>query len=325
MAVPGLAATRHLGEVRLDANLGYALRGEGQWAQLVVHDGLVYGLGASGDLPRPRALAGLRGIAELTGGWPRGAGGGTERYRAPLSVRGGLRAALGRALGGVLSVELGAGAGLGEAGYGREAWRVFAGLRLAPPPRAPGAEPDPDGDGLTGPGDRCPREAGPAELDGCPDRDGDAIPDPQDRCPDRPGPAKQEGCPPPEQEPDVVVETDRISLKDAINFDTGRATIKQGSFPILDKVAALLVARPELGRVRIEGHTDNVGGAAYNRDLSRRRAQAVVDHLAARGVARARLVAEGFGFDRPVADNATALGRAKNRRVEFTILSEGAP
>ena len=73
----------------------------------------------------------------------------------------------------------------------------------------------------------------------------------------------------------------------------------------------------------MEGHTDNRGSAAYNHDLSRRRAASVMRALVQRGIAADRLVAEGYGFDRPVADNRTALGRAKNRRVEFTILQEG--
>ena len=73
----------------------------------------------------------------------------------------------------------------------------------------------------------------------------------------------------------------------------------------------------------IEGHTDATGSADYNKDLSQRRAAAVVEYLVSKGVARGRLVPVGYGFERPVASNATALGRAKNRRVEFTILPPG--
>ncbi|HYG66893.1 MAG TPA: OmpA family protein, partial [Anaeromyxobacteraceae bacterium] len=89
----------------------------------------------------------------------------------------------------------------------------------------------------------------------------------------------------------------------------------------LDAIAGILEAHPEIGRIRVEGHTDDVGSAAYNKDLSQRRAESVVSALAARGVPRERLVPVGYGFERPVASNATALGRAKNRRVEFTIVS----
>jgi outer membrane protein OmpA-like peptidoglycan-associated protein len=67
-----------------------------------------------------------------------------------------------------------------------------------------------------------------------------------------------------------------------------------------------------------------VGPAAYNKELSARRAASVVRYLVAKGVAADRLVAAGYGFERPIATNDTALGRAKNRRVEFTILDDGA-
>jgi outer membrane protein OmpA-like peptidoglycan-associated protein len=159
-------------------------------------------------------------------------------------------------------------------------------------------------------------------MDGCPDRDGDFIPDPEDRCPDEPGPAENDGCP--VKGPVVeLLETQKISLKDSIHFDYDKATIKPESSPVLDSIAALIRDHPELRSIRVEGHTDNRGSAAYNRDLSRRRAASVVRALVQRGIAADRLVAEGYGFDRPVADNRTALGRAKNRRVEFTILQEG--
>jgi outer membrane protein OmpA-like peptidoglycan-associated protein len=107
-----------------------------------------------------------------------------------------------------------------------------------------------------------------------------------------------------------------------INFDTGRASIRPESKRVLDEIATVLKAHGELKRIRVEGHTDNVGGQAYNLDLSERRAKAVVEALITRGIARERLAAAGFGFGKPIASNATAFGRAKNRRVEFTILLE---
>ena len=79
-------------------------------------------------------------------------------------------------------------------------------------------------------------------------------------------------------------------------------------------------AVPMMGAVL---HTDNVGSAAYNKDLSQRRAQSVVNALVKRGIAPEKLLPVGYGFDRPVAKNDTAMGRALNRRVEFTILKEG--
>ena len=108
----------------------------------------------------------------------------------------------------------------------------------------------------------------------------------------------------------------------SIHFDTGRDVIKSESFPLLDQVAKLLTEHPEMKRVRVEGHTDNVGNAAYNKDLSARRAASVVRYLIGKGVGQSRLVPAGYGFEQPIASNATALGRAKNRRVAFTILDE---
>jgi len=256
------------------------------------------------------------------GQWPRGLDFGSDRYRAPLSVRAGVRALVWRDL----AVDLGAGTGVawfGNAGYGRESFRVFAGLRWEH--IVPAASDDRDRDGVTDLEDRCPDQPGPAELDGCPDRDDDEIPDVEDKCPDQPGPAKNDGCPPPPEQPAVEIETSHLSLKDAINFDTGRDTIRPKSEYILGEIAAVLKAHPELGRIRIEGHTDSVGGRAYNLDLSRRRARAVVRSLVRRGVAAERLTSEGYGFERPVAPNTTPLGRAKNRRVEFTLLQQAEP
>jgi outer membrane protein OmpA-like peptidoglycan-associated protein len=315
--VPSAVATRTLGRLRLDAQLGYVIRGAGQYAQLVVHDGFTFGLGASADLPPAGPLRRWRAIAELTGGWPRGYDLDGDRYRAPLSARGGLRWFAWRGL----AVEGGAGAGLGEAGYGREAWRVFAGVRWTQAPLAPGG--DDDGDGVVNAKDQCPREAGPAALDGCPDRDGDELPDRDDECPARPGPVQNDGCPVADDEPLVEIESERLSLRDAIHFDTGKDSIRPESFRILDEIADVLRQHPELQRIRIEGHTDNVGAAAYNKDLSERRAASVVRYLVERGgVPKERLEAKGYGFERPVASNATAVGRSRNRRVEFTILGK---
>lgn len=104
-----------------------------------------------------------------------------------------------------------------------------------------------------------------------------------------------------------------------LHFDTGSAQLRPEAQPVLDEAAAVLKARPQW-RVAIEGHTDSVGGAAYNQALSQRRAQAVVAALAQRGVAAERLQAQGYGDTRPLADNASSLGRAQNRRVAITRL-----
>jgi OmpA-OmpF porin, OOP family len=101
-----------------------------------------------------------------------------------------------------------------------------------------------------------------------------------------------------------------------INFETGKADIKPESQPIVDQVADMLKANDSL-QVSIEGHTDNVGTAAFNKTLSENRAKSVMSAIVAKGVDKARLTARGWGQEKPMADNKTEDGRAKNRRVEI--------
>jgi len=125
--------------------------------------------------------------------------------------------------------------------------------------------------------------------------------------------------PPPPPPARVVITEKKLELKDKVFFDTSKATIKPVSFDLLDEVARVLVAHPEVKSLRIEGHTDSRGSAATNTALSEARAEAVRDYLVVKGVAAERLSAKGFGPARPVADNATSAGREANRRVEFMI------
>jgi outer membrane protein OmpA-like peptidoglycan-associated protein len=101
-----------------------------------------------------------------------------------------------------------------------------------------------------------------------------------------------------------------------IHFDTAKATILPDSESVLSEIAKLMQGSPDL-KIRVEGHTDSQGVPSANQVLSEKRAQAVVAWLTAHGVAAARLSAKGFGQDKPVADNSTEEGRAKNRRVEL--------
>jgi outer membrane protein OmpA-like peptidoglycan-associated protein len=101
-----------------------------------------------------------------------------------------------------------------------------------------------------------------------------------------------------------------------INFDTGKATLRTDSEAILEEIHKLLIEKPAL-KLRIEGHTDSTGTAAGNQSLSEKRAQAVVTWLTAHDIAANRLSAAGLGQTKPIADNGTDEGRAKNRRVEL--------
>jgi len=106
----------------------------------------------------------------------------------------------------------------------------------------------------------------------------------------------------------------RVAL--TINFDANKAVIKDDSRPVLDQVAALLRENPAL-KLSVEGHTDNTGAPERNKTLSLDRAKAVVAALQAAGIDAKRLATVGWGQEKPLADNATEEGRAKNRRVEL--------
>ena len=112
-----------------------------------------------------------------------------------------------------------------------------------------------------------------------------------------------------------IAQSGRVSLY-GINFDTGKATIRADSEPVLTEVAKLLKANPEWAMV-VAGHTDNVGARASNLTLSKQRAQSVIAWLSGHGVEEARLVPAGFGDTRPVAENKEEEGRQKNRRVDL--------
>jgi outer membrane protein OmpA-like peptidoglycan-associated protein len=110
----------------------------------------------------------------------------------------------------------------------------------------------------------------------------------------------------------------KLEIPSDISFDTGRADIKPNLRPILDQFASGLANQPNT-EVRIVGHTDNVGADAVNDPLSRQRAQSARDYLASRGVNANRIMIEGRGEREPIATNATADGRARNRRVEIFL------
>ena len=177
---------------------------------------------------------------------------------------------------------------------------------------------DADNDKILDEQDSCPNEAGIPELKGCPakDTDGDTVADHLDNCINQAGPAENQGCPAAQKQL-VVIKQDRIEIKDAVYFDSGKATIQARSNALLDQMSKVINEHPEIIKVVIEGHTDDRGPADFNRTLSQQRAEAVRDYMVKKGVAADRLEAKGFGPDRPVQPNTTAAGRTANRRVEF--------
>ncbi len=198
----------------------------------------------------------------------------------------------------------------------------------------PDGIPDRDHDGILDPDDKCPDDPedkdGFEDEDGCPDPDNDkdGIPDVRDRCPNNPevvnGFEDDDGCPD-EASVRVRVTKEKIEILEKVFFETNKDKIKPVSYPVLDDVARVMVANPAIRKVKIEGHTDSVGADAYNLQLSARRAAAVRRYLMSKGVPPERLEAEGFGEGKPIETNATAEGRAVNRRVEFTIMEREQP
>tara|TARA_R110002073_G_scaffold64712_1_gene161836 strand:- start:14981 stop:15547 length:567 start_codon:yes stop_codon:yes gene_type:complete len=122
-------------------------------------------------------------------------------------------------------------------------------------------------------------------------------------------------------EPMVKVSDDKIEILQKVQFETGSDEIRSVSFSLLDEVASTLNDNPDITKVSVEGHTDTVGSASLNRRLSKGRAKSVMRYLVGQGVDAARLEAQGYGPDQPIADNESDSGREQNRRVEFKILS----
>jgi outer membrane protein OmpA-like peptidoglycan-associated protein len=186
--------------------------------------------------------------------------------------------------------------------------------------------PDSDGDGLDDSVDACPKVKGVPELKGCPDvdTDGDGVVDRLDACRTEKGVPENAGCPARRKQL-VIITKDKLVIKDKVYFATGRSTVLMRSFPLLEQVAAILKEHPEVERLSIEGHTDDRGNHDANVLLSEARASMVRAYLIKAGVQPDRLIARGFGPDRPVESNETPRGRDTNRRVEFMISGAGAP
>ncbi|HET7541170.1 MAG TPA: OmpA family protein [Polyangiaceae bacterium] len=193
-------------------------------------------------------------------------------------------------------------------------------------------EPDNDLDGLLDAADKCPNEPedldGYADEDGCPDLDNDqdTVPDVKDQCPNEIGSATQEplGCPGNR----LAVVTDcEVKITQQIHFETNKDKIRPESYPVLDAVVDVLNKNPKI-TLEVQGHTDNKGAAAYNKDLSNRRAKSVMKYLLEHGITNSRLTAQGYGMERPLVDNNSAANRTLNRRVQFVrseSSKEGCP
>lgn len=184
------------------------------------------------------------------------------------------------------------------------------------------------------------------------DSDGDGIPDAIDKCPNAPenrnGIDDDDGCPDAGERPspgasplarlasmtgeigrDTLLRVDTVVVREGgvftlfgVNFEVAKAVLRPESMPILDMNAKLFAMYPEL-RVEVRGHTDSDGDDRLNEELSLRRAQTVADYLVSQGIAREKITVKGFGESAPIVSNNTAIGKARNRRIEFFIVHRG--
>jgi len=205
--------------------------------------------------------------------------------------------------------------------------------------------PDRDGDGIPDKDDKCPDVPGLAKYQGCPipDTDGDGINDEEDKCPTVPGVARYQGCPVPDTDGDGVNDEDdkcpteagpasnfgcpviNVEVVEKVNkaaqnifFASGSSKLLPKSYKSLKEVAQVLKDNPTY-KINVDGYTDNVGKEDKNQVLSQKRADAVKAYLIANGTGESIITATGNGIDNPIADNKTAAGRAKNRRVEMKL------
>lgn len=118
----------------------------------------------------------------------------------------------------------------------------------------------------------------------------------------------------------VVVTDKEVKLKEKVHFLHGSAELLPDSMALIEEIAEALRDHPEIQKVEIQGHTDDTGTPEYNLELSEKRAEAVRDALITNGIDPSRLVAKGYGQEKPVATNASEWGRSRNRRVQLIIL-----
>ncbi len=192
---------------------------------------------------------------------------------------------------------------------------------------ASGCPLDADGDGVPDYLDKCPNTPSGVAVNanGCPlDSDGDGVPDYLDKCPNTPKGIQVDssGCP---IKKDTVVITKPVEIKSLVlsgdaNFEFNKSELLSRAYGVLDSLAITMKEHPEY-KWEIDGYTDGVGSARYNKKLSEKRAQSVVDYLVNKGVERSSLKIVGYGEENPIATNKTVEGRSMNRRVEIKLLS----
>lgn len=296
-----------LGNWRFAANGGVRLRPTSTFTDTMM--GTMGTITTSTELPGGVAAAyalspeKVELVAELTGALPLGQSHGYQ----PLEALGGVKVYLAKNS----YLSLGAGRGLIRTEAGNPDLRAFVGIVFEP--KAARAQhshfEDPMPVAMVAP----PKQA---EPDPDADRDGDNVPDKDDRCPDTPGELWNQGCP----YTDIITDVgSQLVILDSIDFEFDSAKLKDSSSRVLNAVAKALQDNLDIEKVEVGGHTDERGSAAYNKDLSNRRAASVVEYLVEHGVASGRLSSHGYGLEKPIDPAHNEEAWTKNRRVEFKI------
>jgi outer membrane protein OmpA-like peptidoglycan-associated protein len=185
---------------------------------------------------------------------------------------------------------------------------------------------DRDGDRISDANDRCPLDREDfdeiQDEDGCPEEDADLdrLVDPRDRCPLTAGSQTDPDCAGCPEHACMARSGGAIEISERVEFETGSDVILPESEAVLRDVASIVGTNAQIVRIRIEGHTDDVGDDADNMELSRRRAASVMRWMTAHGIDAVRIEAWGCGEMHALGSNARASGRRANRRVEFIIV-----
>jgi outer membrane protein OmpA-like peptidoglycan-associated protein len=284
--------------IRIPINVGYKTSFRQDVPSLAIGNQLTFGAAVQLLLGQDRFMVTMEAFGRTAAASGTGFGGSQE---SPVELLGGFKYLHPKGF----AVGM-AGTGGVTSGYGNPDWRMIGMIGYTMPEREEIIVVDSDEDTVVDP-----------------DRDGDGVPDRLDDCPDEPGPIDNQGCP---EEQRVVIEESRIEILDKIYFNVDSAQLQRRSYAILDNVAEVLNAHPEISIVHVEGHTDSTGPSAYNMKLSQRRADSVVRYLIDEGgVRQDRFIAEGFGETQPLVPNAkTKMALAQNRRVEFHF-AEASP
>ncbi len=312
MLYPSLLFAAHFGRIGLGFDVGYKYRSEHPttlpWGdEIAVTPWLSVGLSQALAL-RAELIAGKQVSTDVGGNdFPMEALLGIEYKTGPVALY--------------------AGATLGLTdGIGDPDFRIIGGIRFRKGVHEDQGYRDRDGDGVLDKDDLAPDE--PEDKDGFKDEDGepepdndhDGILDGDDECPELAGEADRRGCP---SRTFVKIEDGKIIIIGKVQFRSGSSEIDKNSEQLLDQIAQALEGNSQVKKLRIEGHTDDVGDDQSNQKLSEARAKSVKDALVKRGVDSGRLETQGVGEARPIAPNDTPGGRQKNRRVEFVIVGGG--